>query len=120
MRLFFEGNHSSIPVRRSFFQEENAGQVVNEQNPLLGLESVLCMASPGQAGAGGGKKPKEADAKEKADQTEDAANVSAESSESITDADSPLTGDTGNLDIGKTDLGAGPVGAGNETANSDS
>jgi|GEM_PF-2942471 len=38
-------------------------------------------------------------------------NKKPEPPQSITDADSPLTGDTGNLELGQTDLGASGTGS---------
>ncbi len=59
-------------------------------------------AAPGNQGGGGA--PAEED-------KEDQKPGTPEPPQSITDADSPLTGDTGNLEIGQTDLGASGTGA---------
>ncbi len=64
-------------------------------------------AAPGNDGGGGapaGGKPENRGQESKKPTT-------PEPPQSITDADSPLTGDTGNLELGQTDLGASGTGS---------
>ena len=60
----------------------------------------MLAAAPGNDAGGGASKEAE---KQKP--------TAPEPPQSITDADSPLTGDTGNLELGQTDLGASGTGA---------
>ena len=64
-------------------------------------------AAPGNDGGGGapaGREPGNGAQKSEKPTT-------PEPPQSITDADSPLTGDTGNLELGQTDLGASGTGS---------
>ena len=63
-------------------------------------------AAPGNDGGGGGAG---GEPENKAQESEKPA--APEPPQSITDADSPLTGDTGNLELGQTDLGASGTGS---------
>jgi hypothetical protein len=62
----------------------------------------ILAAAPGSKGGGGAPA---------GDEKEGEKPGAPDPPQSITDADSPLTGDTGNLEIGQTDLGASGTGA---------
>jgi hypothetical protein len=78
---------------------------------MPGFDGLLS-AAPG-GGSGGGKPSEE---KASSDTESEKTNTTGHSrakdeSGSITDADTPLTGDTGNMELGQTDLGASGTGA---------
>ncbi len=73
------------------------------------MDAVLA-AAPGNQGGGGAPA---------GDEKEGQKPGAPDPPQSITDADSPLTGDTGNLEIGQTDLGASGTGAEDPLATDD-
>lgn len=81
----------------------------------LGAEPIL-LAAPGKGGGkpSGEKTPGEAESKKPGPPDRDRQENDARS---ITDPESPLTGDTGNMELGQTDLGASGTGAEDPTAN---
>ncbi len=90
--------------------------LVNLQLP--GFDGPL-FAAPG---SGGGSNPadKKAPGGAESEKTGTPGNSQAkDESGSITDADTPLTGDTGNMEVGQTDLGASGTGAEDPLADED-
>jgi hypothetical protein len=73
------------------------------------MDSILA-AAPGSKGSGGAPAGDEAEGKKPG---------MPDPPQSITDPDSPLTGDTGNLELGQTDLGASGTGAEDPLATDD-
>lgn len=85
--------------------------------PMPGFNGPLFATSGG--GSGGGKPAGEEGPGGTESENTDGHSRAEDQSDSITDADTPLTGDTGNMELGQTDLGASGTGAEDPLADGD-